>query len=144
MKTIVRNIGACILGIVIGSAVNIGIVMIGPALIPPPAGVDVTNAESIAASMHLYEPRHFLTPFLAHALGTLVGAFTAYWVAATHRTKMAYVVGFVFLAGGVSASFMIPAPTWFIATDLLLAYIPMAFIGATLGQRLFDAPAADA
>ena len=27
------------------------------------------------------------------------------------------------------ASLMIPAPAWFIATDLLLAYLPMAWLG---------------
>jgi hypothetical protein len=27
--------------------------------------------------MHLFEPRHFIFPFLAHSLGTFAGAFVA-------------------------------------------------------------------
>jgi len=41
-----------------------------------------------------------------------------------------------FLCGGVMASVMIPAPSWFIATDLLLAYLPMAWLAIWIGARL--------
>jgi hypothetical protein len=30
---------------------------------------------------------------------------------------------------------MIPAPTWFIALDLLAAYLPMAWLGIQIGDR---------
>jgi len=48
------------------------------------------------------------------------------------------VVGALFLAGGIAASFMIPAPTWFIVLDLVGAYIPMAWLGARIGSRLLS------
>lgn len=38
MSTTVRNVLAVVGGIVIGSVVNMAIVTMGPALIPPPAG----------------------------------------------------------------------------------------------------------
>jgi hypothetical protein len=38
MKTVVRNCIALILGLVVGSAVNMGSIIVGPMLIPPPAG----------------------------------------------------------------------------------------------------------
>ena len=75
-------------------------------------------------------------PFLAHALGTLAGALAAYLIAATHRAPIAYVIGAVFLCGGVAASFMIPAPAWFIALDLLVAYLPMAWSAIQIGARV--------
>ena len=133
---VLRNTAALILGIAIGSFVNMGIVMGGSAIIPPPAGVDPTNPDSIAASMHLFEARHFLTPFLAHAVGTLVGAMTAWFVAVTHKDRFAWAVGVLFLAGGIYASTLFPAPTWFIAADILLAYLPMAWLGMTLARRI--------
>ncbi|KGK00051.1 hypothetical protein [Thalassotalea sp. ND16A] len=136
---IFRNILAVLLGLVIGSTVNMAIVVFGPDLIPPPAGVDVTNTESIRASIHLFEPKHFLSPFLAHALGTLVGAFVAFIIAAKRQKIISLSIGVVFLAGGITASTMIPAPVWFIATDLILAYIPMAWVGAQLAQRFSKA-----
>jgi hypothetical protein len=134
--SLLRNVLAILAGVVIGSAVNMALITLGPSLIPPPAGVDVTNAESLGKAMHLFEPRHFAMPFLAHALGTLAGALVAYLIAAKHRAAMAWVIGAVFLCGGVAASFMIPAPAWFIAVDLLAAYLPMAWLGIQIGSRL--------
>ena len=136
MPNLLRNALAIIAGIVIGGVVNGALITISPSLIPPPAGVDVGNAESLAKGMHLFEPRHFVMPFLAHALGTFVGALAAYLIAATRRNVMAYVIGVVFLLGGVAASFMIPAPAWFIALDLLAAYLPMAWLAIQVGARI--------
>lgn len=133
MSPLLRNVLALLAGIVIGGVVNMAIVTLGPMLIPPPAGVDMTDAESLRDSIHLLEARHFVMPFLAHALGTLVGASLAYRMSATHRTQLAFGVGAFFLLGGIAASYMIPAPAWFIATDLLVAYIPMAWIATRLG-----------
>jgi hydrogenase-4 membrane subunit HyfE len=82
------------------------------------------------------QPKHFVFPFLAHALGTLVGALTAHLIAASRRSVFAYVIGGLNLAGGIAASFMIPAPTWFIALDLLVAYLPMAWLASKLGRTL--------
>lgn len=136
MPSLLRNILAVVVGLVIGGFVNMAVVTLSPTLIPPPAGVDVNDAESLAKGIHLFEPRHFIMPFLAHALGTLVGALVAYLIAATSKLKMAYVIGAIFLCGGVAASFMIPAPAWFIALDLLAAYLPMAWFGVQLGRRI--------
>jgi len=132
MKTILRNILAVLLGLVVGGSVNMALILVGPHVIPPPAGVDVTNAESLSASMHLLRPQHFVFPFLAHALGTLAGAMVAFLVAATYRSVLSYAIGAVFLAGGISAVFMIPAPMWFIVLDLAAAYLPMAWIAPHL------------
>ena len=134
-----RNLLAVIAGVVAGALVNGALITLSPLLIPPPAGVDVTHTESLAQSIHLFQPRHFVMPFLAHALGTLVGALVAY-VIAIRRTHMAYVVGILFLIGGISASVMIPAPAWVIALDLLAAYLPMAWLAVRIGRRISKGP----
>jgi hypothetical protein len=36
-------------------------------------------------AMHLFEPRHFIMPFPAHAVGTLAGALVAYLIAASYK-----------------------------------------------------------
>ena len=136
MPNIVRSILAVILGVVVGSAVNMTLVTTSPALIAPPVGVDVNDPASLAQGMHLFEPHHFLMPFLAHAVGTFAGALVAYQIAATVKPRFAYAIGVVYLCGGIAASFMIPAPAWFIALDLLLAYMPMAWLAIQIGQRL--------
>lgn len=129
---IVRFILALVLGLVIGSVVNGGLIMISGKVIPPPAGADVTTVEGLKASIHLFEPRHFLFPFLAHALGTLAGALVAAWLTGIGRTAIAFVVGGLLLVGGIINCFMLPAPAWFMVTDLALAYLPMAWIGRKL------------
>jgi hypothetical protein len=136
MTNLLRNVLAVLAGIVLGGVVNMALITLSPSLIPPPTGVDVTNAESLSKAMHLFEPKHFVVPFLAHAMGTLAGALAAYLIAATYRAQIAYGIGAIFLCGGVAASFMIPAPTWFIALDLLAAYLPMAWLGIQIGTRM--------
>ncbi len=136
MKTILRNIAAVIIGFVLGSVVNMALITASPHVIPPPAGVDVSNVASMKVGMHLFEAKHFLFPFLAHALGTFVGALVAFVVAGSRRVVFAYTLGVLFLAGGIAACFMIPAPAWFMALDLLAAYLPMAWLATRLGRSI--------
>jgi hypothetical protein len=84
VNPIVKNIPAVIVGGVIGSVVNMSIILISVSVIPPPEGADVTTMEGLKASVHLFEPKHFLFPLLAHAVGTVAGAFVAALIAASH------------------------------------------------------------
>lgn len=136
MSNPLRNALAVVAGVVVGTIVNSALVALGPSLVPPPAGADMTTAEGLRNAIPLLEPRHFAVPFLAHALGTLAGALAAWLIAASHRERIAYAIGAVFLAGGVAASFMIPAPAWFIALDLVAAYLPMAWLAIRIGARM--------
>lgn len=129
MNIILRNVLAVIAGFVVGSIANMALVMIGGTVIAPPAGVYVSNMDSIRASAHLFEAKHFLFPFLAHAIGALVGGAVASMVGGSKRMVLALIVGCFFLLGGIAAAFIIPAPVWFIAADILVAYIPMALFG---------------
>ena len=129
MNPILKNILAVVAGLVLGSVVNMGLIMLSSSVIPPPEGVDVTNMESLKSSMHLFEPKHFIFPFLAHALGTLAGAFTAARLAASHQMKFALGIGAFFLIGGIANVFMLPSPAWFTVLDLVGAYIPMGWLG---------------
>src|SRR5262245_48940491 len=103
MPNLLRNALAVLAGLVIGGGVNMALITVSPTLIPPPAGVDVTNAESLSKAMHLFEPRHFIMPFLAHAAGTFAGALIAYLIAGSYKAPIAYAIGAVFHCGGVAA-----------------------------------------
>jgi hypothetical protein len=140
MATVLRNVLAIILGVLIGGLVNGALVQLIPRMIPPPAGVDPSSTESLIAGMHLFEPKHFIAPFIAHALGTLLGAIAAYLIAASYKAYLAYAIGVVFVAGGIVACYLIPAPAWFMAADLLLAYLPMAWAAIWIGRRLQRSP----
>lgn len=132
MNPVLKNILAVIAGAIIGSAVNMAIIMLSGSIIPPPEGADVTTMEGLKASMHLFEAKHFIMPFLAHAVGTFAGAMIAAFIAASHKMKFAIAVGVFFLVGGTMNIFMLPSPMWFNILDLVVAYIPMAFLGGRM------------
>ncbi len=135
MNPIIRNILSILAGIISGSVVNMGIIMISGSIIPPPEGADVTTMEGLKASMHLFGPENFVFPFLAHALGALTGAFLAGLIAGSHKMKFALSIGIFFLIGGIANAFLLPAPSWFIVLDITLAYIPMGYMGGKLAIR---------
>lgn len=135
MNPTLRNVLAIAGGLFIGAIVNGAIINLSGKVIPPPNGADVTTMEGLKASIHLFEPKHFIMPFLAHAIGTLIGAFIAARFGATAPMKLAFIVGAFFMVGGLTNIIMLPAPMWFNVVDLVFAYIPMAWIGGKLGTK---------
>lgn len=136
MHPILRNILAVIVGLFVGGLVNMGLIMLGGSLIPPPPGVDVNDIVSINAHIHEYSFVQIMVPFFAHALGTLVGAFVAVKIAVSRKMMLALIIGAFNLLGGIMAVRMIPdSPMWFSTLDLVVAYIPMALLGWRLGSR---------
>ena len=129
MNPILKNILAVLVGALIGSAVNMGIIMLSGSIIAPPEGSDNTTMEGLIATMHLFEPKHFIFPFLAHAMGTLVGAFLTAMIASSHQLKFALAIGILFLTGGIYMVMALPSPVWFTVLDLVGAYIPMSYFG---------------
>lgn len=127
MHPTLRNVLALVAGVLVGGMVNMGIVVAGDQLITAPEGLDLSQ-------IHLYSPKHFIAPFLAHALGTLAGAFVAAKLAINIPMKLALGVGVFFLFGGIGAVYMIGGPLWFKALDLLVAYIPMGWLGGKIAS----------
>ena len=129
MKTIIKNILVVLGGCLFGSAVNMGLIIAGNQLIPFDDGMNPMNA-------NMWEIKYFLFPFLAHAMGTLSGAFIAAKFSASYHMVLAICIGIFFLLGGISMVFIMPAPVWFIVADLSMAYIPMGWFGWKLsGQK---------
>ena len=133
MNPILKNVLAVLAGGIIGIILNSFLVNVGPMIIPPPEGADITTMEGLKKTMHLFRPQNFIFPFLAHALGTLAGAFVAAKIAATHQMKIALGIGVFFLLGGIYMVTLIPSPTWFTILDLVGAYIPMGYLGGKWG-----------
>ena len=135
MNPVIKNLLAIVAGVVVGMVINMGLIMASGSIVPPPEGADVTTMEGLKASIHLFEPKHFIMPFLAHALGTFAGAVVAGLIAATHKMKFAMVIGAFFLLAGIANVFMIPAPAWFVGVDLIGAYVPMAYIAGKITSK---------
>jgi len=118
----------------LGGLLNMGIISSSSYLIPPPAGSDLTTEAGLQAAMPLMQPIHFLMPFLAHALGTLLAAYLVSKWGIMHQKQWAIGIGFWFLLGGTMMVFSLPTPLWFAVVDLGLAYIPMGYLGYYLGS----------
>jgi len=134
MKNIFLSLITFFGAVFVGGCVNMGIITFGGQLIPPPAGVNPADVNSIAENMHLYGLIHFLPPFLAHAIGTLVGAYLVARFAPQVKFVLALFVGGLFLLGGIMMVMMLPSPMWFNILDLGVAYIPMGYLGWWLNQ----------
>lgn len=135
MKKIVVQSLLFIGALMCGSTANMTLIEISGHVIPPPPGANLSTAEGIRAALPILEARHFLFPFLAHALGTLVAAFLVTRFSATGQLIKAMAMGLIFLTGGIAAACMIPAPTWFIVVDLTVAYLPMGYLGYRFGKK---------
>ena len=132
---IVRNILAVVLGFIIGNVVNMLVISAGHAIMPPPAGFDGSSMDGVASTIHLLRPLDYIVPFLAHALGPLVGVLCAMFISASSRKPIAIGLGVLFLAGGIAANIMIPAPMWYRVVDVVFAYVPMAVLGWKLSGK---------
>jgi hypothetical protein len=88
--------------------------------------------EGLKVAMHLMQPKHFLMPFLAHALGTFVAALITCVIVKSNHMKFALGIGIWFMIGGIMNIVMLPSPLWFTIVDLVFAYIPMGYLAGRL------------
>ena len=128
MNSIIKNILALIGGGLVGMVVNMGLIITGNQLIPLSENMNPMNAMN-------WEIKYFIFPFLAHAIGTLSGAFIAAKFSASYHMLFAICIGIFFLSGGISMVFILPAPIWFIVIDLVFAYLPMGWLGWKISNK---------
>jgi hypothetical protein len=139
---ILKRLAIVFFSIAIGGVVNMFFITNSSKIIPPPIGANLTTEEGLKAAMPLMEPKHFLMPFLAHAMGTFVAAFliTAAMQLLLKKSNLyiSLIPGFCFMVGGIMMVQMLPSPMWFTITDLVFAYIPMAYLGYRIGEKYFN------
>jgi hypothetical protein len=131
MAPIVRNVIGVVVGAIVCVLLNGFLLGVTMGAIGTPAGFDASDP----ASFVLLEAKHYLSPFVAHAVPSLIGGLIAALIAASRKITCALLVGGLHLLGGIAAAFIIPAPAWFIALDLIVAYLPMAWIGGKIAAR---------
>jgi len=135
MNDVLKNALAVLGGIFIGIFVNASIIKLGNLIVDPVPGIDTSDFNSIDNNIHLFKFKHFLTPWIAHSIGTLIGAFIAAKYAADNQMIYAFIVGLFFLTGGLTMAYLVQGESiLFNIADLGFAYIPMAWIGAKLAK----------
>ncbi len=129
---IIRGILAVVLGLVACFVAKMAVMKFGPSIFPFPDGMNPNNLEDWKTFGPVLQAKHLVTPFMDHVFGSFFGGLVAALIAANRKITFAMVIGILHLIGGIAAAFMIPAPVWFIALDLIVAYIPMAYLGGLI------------
>ncbi len=111
-----RVILATIIGLICGNVVNMGIV--GFANFPE-APTKPSEFEAYIAAMNALTVMDYLIPLAAHLLGVLTGLLVARFICRTSNIPI-YIVGGLHLIASVIMIFIIPAPGWFVALDLII------------------------
>ena len=108
--------------------INMLIVKYGVVMISNPLGYDNSSMETMQNTFNLLQPKHFITPWLAHAFGTFISALFVFNFTKSNPFYLAIVVCATFLIGGTIMVVSLPSPLWFTILDLGLAYLPMAWL----------------
>lgn len=135
MNATTRNTLAFFAGVVALVVAKYVAIKLGNAVIPPPAGTDLSTFEGFKAAIPLYEVRHWIPAFFEHSVGSMAGGAAAAFFAVSHRMRLALGVGALHMLGGIAAAGMLPLPGWVVVVDLAAMYLPMAWIGGKLGSR---------
>lgn len=119
----VRAIIGVIVGLLVGSAVNMGIVVFSWTLYPAPEGIDPWSSdpamqEKAMAWIGTLPAGAFLWAWVAHWAGALAGAAVAILIHGRRSYVPGLIVGGLFTLGGIANLFMIPCPVWFPFLDL--------------------------
>lgn len=113
---LLRNIGSVICGQVIGSCVNMSIILLNShVLYPMPAGVTFDDRRGMAEYIQSLPVPAFLVVFAAHLAQTVVGGYVAARLGgddAQHPLLLAHISGGLTLLGSVVNNLQLPVPLW--------------------------------
>jgi hypothetical protein len=133
----IRKILAVVVGIIAGSAFNMGLVTFSQAMYPLPEGLDPNDFEALKAYVEAngVPTGALMIVLAAHAGGSFVSGLVCGIIARRSWYWAAVILGILWTCGGVAMLIMLPAPTWFAVADVLL-YLPSALVGVRLGGAL--------
>ncbi|MEW4489677.1 hypothetical protein AB1L42_16465 [Thalassoglobus sp. JC818] len=129
-----RKIVGVLGGLIVGFAWNMALVILSSYLFPPPAGVDLNDAEAFAAYVETLPMTAFLIVLVAHAGGAFVGGYICEMIVGQNWLAGPICIGTLTLLGGVTNLMMISHPVWFAIADLIL-YLPAAIFGAIVAGK---------
>lgn len=107
-----RNIGAVVLGLIVGMIVNVVILQLNSALFPLPEGIDPTDYEALRTVMQSMPALAWVGVILAHLGQAFVGGWVAARIGVDRPVLLALIVGALSLAGGVANAVMLSTPAW--------------------------------
>ena len=129
-----RNIAAVIAGLVVGSAVNMALIMLNMfVLFPAPAGLDMADPVAMNAYIAGLPTAAFLVVLAAHLGQAFVGGCVAARLGGSRPVRLAMIVGIASLVGGVMNMMTIRGPDW------MFIELPLYPLVALLAGRAVEA-----
>ena len=108
-----RNIGAVVLGMIVGMVVNMALISLnGYVVFPMPEGMDMYDPEQLSGYIETLPAAGMILPILAHLGQAFVGGWVAARLGASRPMVLAMIVGVLSLAGGIMNAMSIPLPAW--------------------------------
>ncbi len=135
-----RNIGAVIVGLILGMIVNITLIMLnGYVLFPMPEGMDMNDPEQMNDYVATLPTMAILVVIAAHLGQAFVGGWVAARLAGSRPMLLAMIIGVLSLAGGVISMVQITtSPKW------MYVELPLYLVLAWLAGRMEQKPRAAA
>jgi hypothetical protein len=129
--TILRRIGAVIVGMIVAFLLVAGAEGIAHKIYPPPPGTNMQDMAQVKAFVATLP----LSVLLIVLTGWLIATFAATWLAAriAGTPIPGYVVGALLLCAGIANAFMIPQPVWFSIASFVI-YVGATWVGARAGS----------
>jgi hypothetical protein len=126
---IMRMALAVVAGIVVAFLCVFAVEMLGHALYPPPAGLDLNDSSDQARLMDAMPTAARAFVLLGWFAGALAGAWSANRIAG--RSIAGWAVALLVIAAGVATMLMIPHPGWMWGGGILLP-----LLGAWIASRM--------
>ena len=129
-----RLVLAIIGGVLVAGLVVYLVEAAGQLMYPPPAGLDMTNRDAMAAYVGQLPNGAFALVLAAWVLGALAGAWCAVRITGRAAIWPGLVIGGLLLLGVASNVMTIPHPVWMVVAAVI-AVPAAAYAGARLAAR---------
>ncbi len=132
-----RSVGAVLIGLIAGMAVNMAIILLNMyVLFPMPPGLDMNDGPAMSAYVATLPLTALLIVIVAHLGQSFVGGWVAARLSASAPVRQALIVGVLSLLAGVLNMMQIAAPTWMMIE--LPLYLVVAYAAGQLVARSRD------
>lgn len=128
-----RNVGAVIAGMLVGSVVNMALILVNFKLFAAPDSMSFSDEAAMVEFIGTLPPHAFILPMVAHLGQAFVGGWIAARLGTDQPMRLALFVGALSMVGGLMNMAQIPHPIWmWIEVPL---YIVVAWAAGTLEVR---------
>lgn len=130
-----RDVLAAITGIVVAMVTVMLIQMLGHAVFPPPADLNLQNTEAMRTYVSSIPVAALLFVLASYVVAAFDGTFVACLIGRAQPMYFALAVAVLMLVATITNLIMIPHPAWFSVASLA-GIVAAAAAAALLGKRL--------